>query len=145
MEEPSTTVLVSSSHGPLDAASRIGNGPAEEEVTTRLRSAAATDLESFRGSERWGSSAIARTLDIDELNESVDTSALARGISTLGDLILVAPPGMGKTTTLFQIAEAVLEANNGTPIVVPLGNWSADEASLISAILRRPRVSGNLG
>ena len=78
------------------------------------------------------------TLHIDELNESLDTSALARGISTLGDLILVAPPGMGKTTTLFQIAEAVLEANNGTPIVVPLGNWSAEETSLLSAILRRP-------
>ena len=124
--------------GHWDAASRITAGPAEEEVTTRLQSAAATDLESFRGSERWGSTAIARTLDIDELNESVDTSALARGISTLGDLILVAPPGMGKTTTLFQIAEAVLEANNGTPIVVPLGNWSADGASLINAILRRP-------
>ena len=124
--------------GHRDAASRIANGPAEEELETRLRSAAAADLESFRGSERWRSTAIARTLHIDELNESLDTSALARGISNLGDLILVAPPGMGKTTTLFQIAEAVLEANNGTPIVVPLGNWTADVASLLSAILRRP-------
>ena len=124
--------------GHWDAASRIANRPAEEEIKNRLRSATEIDLESFRGSERWRSTAIARTLDVDELNESVDTSALARGISTLGDLILVAPPGMGKTTTLFQIAEAVLEANNATPIVVPLGNWSADGASLLAAILRRP-------
>ena len=57
---------------------------------------------------------------------------------TLGDTVLVAPPGMGKTTTLFQIAEAVLEANTGSPIVVPLGNWSATQDTLLGAILRRP-------
>ena len=123
--------------GHWDAASRIAQGPAEEKLATRLRSAAATDLESFRNSKRWIPTAIARTLHVDELNESVDSSDLARGISTLGDLNLVAPPGMGKTTTMFQIAEAILEANNGTPIVVPLGNWSADGGSILKAILGR--------
>lgn len=121
-----------------DPASSTASGPAEEEVETRLRASAATDLESFRRSNRWNSTAVARTLDIDELHESVDTSALAKGITALGDLILVAPPGMGKTTTLFQIADTVLAANNATPIVVPLGNWSADGGSLLEAILRRP-------
>ena len=124
--------------GHWEAASKIAKTPAEEELKTRLRAAAATDLESFRNFKRWIPTAIARTLDIDELDESVDTAALARGIATLGDLILVAPPGMGKTTTLFQIAEAILEANNGTPIVVPLGNWAADGGPLLKAILRRP-------
>ena len=118
-------------------ASKIAKRPAEEELATRLRSAAAADLESFRRAERWISTAIARTLDVDDLNESVDTPTLARGITTLGDLILVASPGMGKTTTLLQIADAVLETSNATPIVVPLGNWSEAGGSLLEAILRR--------
>ena len=83
------------------------------------------------------SSYITRTVDIEGLNESVDTSKLAKGLTTLGDLILVAPPGMGKTTTLLQIADAVLQGNYGSPIVVPLGNWAANGASLIDSILRR--------
>ena len=69
---------------------------------------------------------------------SVGTPELARGLITLGDLVLVAPPGMGKTTGLFQIAEAALEANAASPIVVPLGNWSANQDTLLGAILKRP-------
>ena len=45
---------------------------------------------------------------------------------------------MGKTTTLFQIAEAVLENGHGSPIVVPLGDWSADNEPLLEAVLKRP-------
>ena len=69
---------------------------------------------------------------------SVGTPELARGLITLGDFVLVAPPGMGKTTGLFQIAEAALEANVASPIVVPLGNWSANQDTLLGAILKRP-------
>ena len=122
-------------HG--DAGANFAERPSDEDLSRRLRVAAAADLEKFRRSERWSSTTIERTLDADELQESVDTSALAKGLTTLGDLILVAAPGMGKTTTLFQIAEAVLKANTGSPIVVPLGNWSASRVSLLEAILRR--------
>ena len=112
--------------------------PSDEELSRRLRAAAAADLAKFRDAERWPSTAIERTLDVEELRVSVGTTELARGIITLGDIVLVAPPGMGKTTTLFQIAEAALQANTGSPIVVPLGNWSANEETLLGAILKRP-------
>ena len=111
--------------------------PSEKETGARVRAAAEADLESFRNPRRWSPTAITRTVDIEGLNESVDTSKLAKGLTTLGDLVLVAPPGMGKTTTLLQIAEAVLQGNYGSPIVVPLGNWAANGASLIDSILRR--------
>ena len=75
----------------------------------------------------------------------MSTSALATALTTLDDLILVAPPGMGKTTTLFQIAEAVLANGNASPIVVPLGDWSTDGAPLLESVLEPPGVSGNFG
>ena len=123
-------------HG--DAGVNFDVHPSDEELSRRLRAAAAADLAKFRNSERWSSTAIERTLDVEELRVSIDTPELARGLITLGDLVLVAPPGMGKTTTLFQVAEVALEANAGSPIIVPLGNWSAIQDTLLGAILRRP-------
>ncbi len=118
----------------------VPHGPvaiSEDELIARLRTAAAADLEVFRRSDKWPSTAIALTLAVGDLSDPVSTSALATALTTLEDFILIAPPGMGKTTTLFQIAEAVLENGNASPIVVPLGDWSTDEASLLESVLKR--------
>lgn len=123
-------------HGPAVQA------PTEAELSTRLRAAAAADLDVFRRLDKWPSTAIALTLEVDGLSDPVSTSALATALTTLDDLILVAPPGMGKTTTLFQIAEAVLANGNGSPIVVQLGDWSTDGAALLESVLKRPAFRG---
>jgi hypothetical protein len=61
---------------------------------------------------------------------------------SLDDLILVAPPGMGKTTTLFQIAESVLANSSGTPLVVQLGDWATEHSAVLGSILKRPAFRG---
>jgi hypothetical protein len=111
--------------------------PTEGELSTRLRTAAAADLDVFRNSAKWPSTAIDLTLEVNGLSGPVSTSALATALVALDDLILVAPPGMGKTTTLFQIAEAMLSNGNASPIIVPLGDWSTDDMTLIESILKR--------
>lgn len=123
-------------HGPVVQSSTKGD------LSTRLRTATATDLDVFRRSDKWPSTTIALTLEVDGLSDPVSTSALATALTTLDDLILIAPPGMGKTTTLFQIAEAVLANGNASPIVVPLGDWSADSASLLESVVKRPAFRG---
>jgi hypothetical protein len=115
--------------------------PSEAELNARLRAATAADLEVFRRSDKWPSTAIALTLEIDGHIDPVSTSALATALTTLDDLILVAPPGMGKTTTLFQIADAILKNANASPIIIPLGDWSAEGRSLIESVLMRPAFS----
>jgi len=125
----------------------VPHGPAaqattEDQLSTRLRAAAAMDLAVFQHSDKWPSTTIALTLEVDGLSEPVSASALATALTTLDDLILVAPPGMGKTTTLFQIAEAVLSNGNASPIVVPLGDWSTDGAGLLESVLKRPAFRG---
>lgn len=112
------------------------------ELTDRLRAAVAADLEIFRRSNKWPSRTIALALKVDGLRDPVDTSVLATAVTTLDDLILVAQPGMGKTTTLFQIAEAALAKENVSPIVVPLGDWSADGVTLLESVLRRSSFRG---
>ncbi len=44
---------------------------------------------------------------------------------------------MGKTTTLFQIAEGVLANRNGIPLVVPLGDWATEGETVLASILKR--------
>lgn len=113
-----------------------------EDAMVRLRRAAEADLAAFRRSAKWPKTTVPLTLKVDRLGEAVTTRALAGAVVTFDDLILVAPPGMGKTTTLFQIAEGVLADGNGAPIVVPLGDWATDDAPLLSSILGRVAFSG---
>jgi hypothetical protein len=118
------------------------HAPTEDELSTRLRACATADLDVFRRSDKWPSTAIALTLKVDGLSDPVSTSAMATALTALDDLILVAPPGMGKTTTLFQIAEALLANSSASPIIVPLGDWSTDGAALFESVLKRPAFRG---
>ena len=83
------------------------------------------------------------TLRIDGFDEPATTTALANAVTSLDDLILVAAPGMGKTTTFFQIAEGTLAKESGAPLVVPLGDWATEGASLLNFILKRPAFHGS--
>jgi hypothetical protein len=112
--------------------------PDDAQVTVRVRAAAEADLKVFRRTAKWPSTAVALTIKVEGFDEPVTTSVLANAVTALDDLILVAPPGMGKTTTLFQIAESVLASGNGTPLVVPLGDWATEGATVLASILTRP-------
>jgi hypothetical protein len=112
------------------------------ELANRLRAAATADLEVFRRSGKWASTSVALTLGVEGLGEPATTSALARAVMSLDDLILVAPPGMGKTTTLFQIAEGVLADDSCIPLLVHLGDWATLSSAILDSILRRPAFRG---
>jgi hypothetical protein len=111
--------------------------PTPDVLRDRLRAAATADLAVFRQMERWPRTAVGLTLKVDHVDEALSTQALANAVATLDDLILVAAPGMGKTTTLFQIAEGVLAISNGTPLIVPLGDWATEGDTLLASILKR--------
>ncbi|WP_198912163.1 NACHT domain-containing protein [Acetobacter sicerae] len=111
--------------------------PTRDELRDRLRTAATADLSVFRRTAKWPGTSIALTLKVDHVDEPLSTRALANAVTTFDDLILVAPPGMGKTTTVFQVAEGVLETGNGTPLIVQLGEWATDSDGLLLSILKR--------
>ncbi|AKZ26586.1 hypothetical protein ACH51_09715 [Ralstonia solanacearum] len=114
----------------------------DPQLAHRIRAAAEADLKVFRQTAKWPSTSVALTLRVDDLDEPVTTSALAGAVTSLDDLILVAPPGMGKTTTLFQIAEGILANGKGTPFVVPLGDWATEGTRVLDSILKRPAFRG---
>lgn len=111
--------------------------PTEGEIADRLRAATRADLDVFRNSARWPSTEIALTVEVEDFSDPVTPQALATMLATLDDLVLVAPPGMGKTTTAFQIAEA-LSATGRSPIVIPLADWATEGMPLLQSVLKRP-------
>lgn len=111
--------------------------PTEGELADRLRAATRVDLDVFRHSTKWPSTEIALRVEVEGFSEPVTPQALATMLTTLDDLVLVAPPGMGKTTTVFQIAEA-LSATGRSPIVIPLADWSTEGTPLLQSVLKRP-------
>ena len=98
----------------------------------RLRNAVEKDLAVFRETAKWPSTSVALRLEVDGFDTPVSTDAdtLARAVTSLDDLILVAGPGMGKTTTVFQVAECVLE-NEGAPLVVLLNDWATEGTGVL--------------
>jgi hypothetical protein len=99
--------------------------PTVGEISARLQKAATDDLALFRRTPKWPGTNVSLTLTlrVKHVDEALSTRAFANAVTMLDDLILVSAPGMGKTTTLFQVAEEVTEIGNCTPLIVPLGDW----------------------
>lgn len=116
--------------------------PTLGEIGAHLLKAATTDLEVFRRSNKWPQTSVSLMLEVKGQPEPVPASGLGQTLGTLEDIVIVAPPGTGKTSVLFQLAEASISSACGTPLVVSLSDWSTGSHTLIEAILRRPSFSG---
>src|SRR5579864_2924022 len=84
-----------------------------EAVTARMLRSAQRDIAAFRNAKEWPPHAIALNLTLrgsDGSGHAITIEGLANGIDAAETLNLVAPPGTGKTTTLVQLAEALVEA-----------------------------------
>jgi hypothetical protein len=117
-------------------------GPVIGHTTADLFAAAVADIEIFRRTSRWPASSVELTVTIEGGNESTTTKSLATVVLSLDDLVLVAPPGMGKTTVMLQVAEGMLAAQVGVPIFVPLADWATAGKDLLTSILSRPSFRG---
>lgn len=110
-----------------------------EAVFSRLADAARSDVQAFVDAQETAGHAIplALTLLGDSEEVPIDLAGLSRGISVLDALALVSPPGTGKTTTLIQLAETILEAGDKVAVYVPLGEWEGTPDSWFETPNRR--------
>ncbi|PUB82947.1 MAG: hypothetical protein DBP02_13330 [gamma proteobacterium symbiont of Ctena orbiculata] len=120
------------------------NGPGvttDKQLQLLIQTAAEKDLKVYQQSSKWPTTSVALTIDVDGLDEHMTTHDLVVADTSLGDLVLVAPPGMGKTSTIFQIANGMLSSGNGTPLIVLLGDWVAEREPVLNSILKRHAFS----
>jgi predicted NACHT family NTPase len=71
-----------------------------------------------------------------------NVSGLASALETFNEIVVIAPPGTGKTTTLLQAAEAILSQGHSVATFVPLGEWSSQSASFFQLVVRRHAFIG---
>ncbi|WP_426051452.1 hypothetical protein [Brevundimonas sp. SL161] len=118
-----------------------GMTPTANELRLRLRAAAVADLETFKQNPKWPRSEVPLTLMLERLDEPLTTRSLAEALTTFDDLVLIAPPGMGKTSTLFQVADQVVRTGTGVPLFVSLGDWATGADDLLASVLNRAAFS----
>ncbi len=115
-----------------------------ESVTVRLIAAAMADLNAFKGTPGWPRHAITLNLRMTTGGSirAFHASALADAIQTFTEIVVIAPPGTGKTTTLLQVAEAILSQGSAVAAFVPLGEWSSQSDTLLQSVVRRRAFGG---
>jgi hypothetical protein len=114
-------------------------------VATRLIAAAAADVAAFRRMAGWPRHALALNLRMtdDENERAFQASGLAAALGAFNEIIVIAPPGTGKTTTLVQVADAIVQTARSVPLLVPLGEWASQPGSLLQSVLQRAAFQGN--
>ena len=64
-------------------------------------------------------------------------SGLASGIDLYDQVVVIAAPGTGKTTTLLQLAEATLAYAASVAVFIPLSEWATRSDSFFQSLLSR--------
>lgn len=110
-----------------------------ESILPRLVEAARSDIRAFIDGQEDAPHAI--RLDLTLLSGSdeiaTDLAGVKSGISVSGVIALVSPPGAGKTTTLIQLAESILESGDNVAVYLPLGEWEGTQDAWFDTLPRR--------
>lgn len=104
-----------------------------------LLAAAREDASAFRRTRYWTEHAIELKLHLkgDTDTESFSVHELAVTTEAFNEIVILSPPGTGKTTTLLQLAEAIIDRRGAVASFIPLDDWSAQPRSLFESILER--------
>lgn len=113
-------------------------------VTARLRQAAARDLAAFVEALKSPADAIPLSLRLIESQQitSFQAAGLAAAIRTFNEIVVVAAPGTGKTTTLLQVAHSVTANEQLVATFIPLSEWSTQTHSLLQSVVQRAAFAG---
>ena len=106
--------------------------------------AAKGDLDAFKRMPGWPQHPIELGLKMIRggNSQAFQASALANAVDAFNEIVLVAAPGTGKTTTLLQVAEAILSRGTAVAVFIPLGEWSLQSDSLLASVGRRQAFLG---
>lgn len=129
-----------------DLAHRLGLSPQDNllTVTARLRQAATRDLAAFVGALKSPVNAISLDLRLIESQQvtSFQVEGLAAAICTFNEIVVVAAPGTGKTTTLLQVAHNIATNERLVATFIPLSEWSAQSHTLLQSVVQRAAFAG---
>lgn len=129
-----------------ELANRLGLSPQDNllTVTARLLQAATRDLTAFVEALKSPVNVIPLDLRLIEGQQftSFQVEGLAAVIGTFNEIVLVAAPGTGKTTTLLQLAHSIVSKERLVATFIPLSEWSVLSHTLMQSVIQRAAFAG---
>ncbi len=104
-----------------------------------LLAAAREDAAAFRRTRYWTEHAIELKLRLKAEGETTPFAVHDLAVTTeaFNEIVILSSPGTGKTTTLLQLAEAIIDKRGAVASFISLDDWSAQPKSLLESILER--------
>jgi hypothetical protein len=135
-EQSSFRAILSGQGAPANSALPLS---VVDQLVERIRVAAVADLAGFRRAPGWPSHPIALSLRLTsgDTERQFNAKTIGAAVAAFNELVIVAPPGTGKTTTLLQIDEAILTHGQSIAVFVPLGEWALQAGSLFESLIGR--------
>lgn len=114
-------------------------------VFEAFHAAAVVDLQGFMRGPRWPAHPVSLSLRVtsktpEPVRFTVDTLAAAARVHDR--LVVVAPPGTGKSTTLIQLSDAINGQADQVAFYLPLREWALDRSDFLDAPLGRDAYRG---
>lgn len=109
------------------------------DLKTRALEASRADIATFMTGRRWPAHPVKLSLHLLDGDDrhTFDADGLAKASRSFADLVVVAPPGTGKSTSLVQVANALTESGDSPAGYLRLGEWSAGSISMLDHIAAR--------
>lgn len=115
-----------------------------DSVRLRVMSGAKSHLDGFQRMPGWPRHAIQLTMSAEGHASSFarfDASRLGQLLQAAQEIVLIAPPGMGKTTTLVQAGQSLLDGPVA-PVFIPLKEWAEARDDLFAWTVNRNSFVG---
>lgn len=107
------------------------------EVTARLIGVSRADLEGFRQGDQWPTHSVFLGLRLKGNQHRFDARQISAAAEAHRAIIVVAPPGVGKTTTLLQMAQGIAAHGNFVAAFIALPEWSSQPDGFFRSLLTR--------
>jgi hypothetical protein len=110
-----------------------------EAVTERLKHAAREDLAAFRSTRAWPAHAVelGLMLSANGRRDAISLTGVATAIGVVDRLSVISSPGSGKTITLIQLADRIIDIGQAVPLLVPLAEWSGNREGFFEFVTHR--------
>lgn len=97
-----------------------------EKILADMIPAARKSLETFINSEYWPNHAVLLGLTLNNGGENLHVTheGIAHALGVVSEINVVSAPGTGKTTTLIQLANSILDRNDTVTLFIPLREWN---------------------
>jgi hypothetical protein len=113
-------------------------------IRLKVMSRARLHLDTFHRAPGWPRHAVQLAMTVEgEVSTTTrfDASRLGQLLQVAQEIALVAPPGMGKTTTLLQAGQALSDGST-VPVFIPLKEWAEGSDDLFGWAVNRNSLAG---